>query len=62
MPTKLMQIDCITDGDLGIERGLGGQGVFHAKPQPLDNFCDFSAKIAIIMPFGSHFARVICKN
>ena len=42
----------ITDGGLGAgHQAAGGYGKF------FKNFCNFLEKIAILMPFGSHFAR-----
>ena len=43
---KPIQLKCITEGTWG------------RNPQPLGDFYDFSAKIAILTPFQSHFARL----
>ena len=43
---KLMQLKLISEG------ALGGQIL-----QLMGDFCDFAAKLAILTPFQSHFAR-----
>ena len=47
-------INCIAEGRIYTmyRREVEGH-----SPQPLGNFCDFAAKIAILTPFQSHFAR-----
>ena len=42
---KPMQLKCIAEG------------TWVKSPQPLGNFCNFAAKIVILTPFQSHFAR-----
>ena len=48
---KLMQLKRVTEGAWGREQSL----------QSLVDFCRSAAKIAILTPFQSHFARFVAK-
>ena len=49
---NLSNLDPVQNKPLQLKRVAKG-----AEPQLLGDFCDFTAKIAILTPFKSHFAR-----
>ena len=49
---KLSNLGPVLNKPLQLKRVTEGP-----EPQLLGDFCDFAAKIAILMPFQSHFAR-----
>ena len=59
MLIKLVQLKRITDGDLEAKPpAAGGHGGLRAKPPVAGRFLViFWKKVALLMPFGLHFAR-----